>query len=101
LIRYERDAWSSLDQLFGPVVMVRFNSTHQLGEVTQANVDRSLAFVFDREVLSTPAIREPILAETAQIDGACTVEQSVEMATLLRAGELPARLVVLHKDSSN
>ena len=46
-------------------------------------------------------IREPILAETAQIDGAFTVEQSVEMATLLRAGELPARLVVFDRDSSN
>ena len=29
-------------------------------------------------------IREPILAETAQIDGAFTVEQSVEMAMLAR-----------------
>jgi preprotein translocase subunit SecD len=43
-------------------------------------------------------IREPILTDTAQIAGAFTVEESVDIATLLRAGELPARLVVIGGD---
>jgi preprotein translocase subunit SecD len=64
-------------------------------------VGRSLVIVFDKEVLSAPVIREPVLTDTAQIAGAFTVEQSVDIATLLRAGELPARLVVIVGDSSD
>jgi len=98
------DAWASFDQRAGgAVVMVRFNSSggHVFGELTQANVGRSLVIVFDKEVLSAPVIREPILTDTAQIAGAFTVEESVDIATLLRAGELPARLVVIVGDSSD
>jgi protein-export membrane protein SecD len=98
------DAWSQFDQLDrGPVVTIKFNSggTREFGQLTQANVGRSLAFVFDSEVLSAPVIREPILAEMAQIAGAFTVERSIEMATLLRAGELPGRLVIVDRDLSD
>ena len=98
------DAWSSFDQRAGePVVVLSFNSKggHAFGELTQANVGRSFAFVLDREVLSAPVIREPILTELVQIAGAFTVRQSVDMATLLRAGELRARLVVVDRDSSD
>jgi hypothetical protein len=49
-----------------------------------------LAVVLDGEVLTAPVIREPILGGTAMISGSLTVEQAVELAILLRAGELPA-----------
>jgi preprotein translocase subunit SecD len=76
-----------------PVVAVRFASD-KFGEVTAANVGRSLAIVFDGKVLAAPMIREPIPTRIMEI-GPFTVEQSLELAMLLRAGELPGRLVVL------
>lgn len=82
-----------------PLVTVRFASD-KFGEVTAANVGRSLATVFDGEVLAALIIREPIPARIVEIERnskAFTVEQSIELATLLRAGELPGRLVVVEE----
>ena len=79
-----------------PLVAVRFASD-KFGEVTAANVGRSLAIVFDGEVLASPTIREPIPARIVEISGGFTVEESIELATLLRSGELPGRLVVVEE----
>ena len=82
-----------------PVVNFRFNASgaRTFGQVTQENVGRPFAMVFDREVLSAPVIREPILGGRGQISGAFTVEQANDMAILLRAGELPGRLTVIEQ----
>jgi protein-export membrane protein SecD len=79
-----------------PVVNFRFNSsgTSKFGQATQANVGRPIAFVFDGQVLLAPVIRDPILGGRGQIAGDFTVEQVIDLAILLRAGELPGRLVV-------
>ena len=65
--------------------------------MTAANVGRSLAIVFDGEVLASPTIREPIPARIVEISGGFTVEELIELATLLRSGELPGRLVVVEE----
>jgi SecD/SecF fusion protein len=94
------DAEASFDRLRGqPVVTIRFDSegTRKFGQLTQANVGRGLAIVFDGEILTAPTIMEPILGGTAQIHGRLTVERALELATLLRAGELPGRLTLIER----
>jgi protein-export membrane protein SecD len=82
-----------------PVVIFRFDGegTRKFGQLTEANVGGALAFVLDGEVLTAPVILEPLLGGTVQISGNLTVEQAVQLAVLLRAGELPGRLTLVER----
>jgi protein-export membrane protein SecD len=82
-----------------PVITFRFNANgaRRFAQVTQENVGKPFAIVFDNEVLSAPIIREPILGGSGQISGAFTVEQANDMAILLRAGELPGKLTLIEQ----
>ena len=60
----------------------------------------AFAMGFNNEVLATPIIREPMLSGMGQIAGVSTVKEANELATLLHAGELSARLVVVDTGSS-
>ena len=66
-------------------------------QVTQENVGRPFAIVLDDEVISAPVIREPILGGSGQISGSFTVESANNLAILLRAGALPAKLTVIEQ----
>ncbi|PLX39305.1 MAG: protein translocase subunit SecD [Hyphomicrobiales bacterium] len=94
------DAQTSFDpQTNEPVVTFRFNTSgaRKFGLVTQQNVGRPFAIVLDDEVISAPVIREPILGGSGQISGNFTVEGANDLAVLLRAGALPARLTVIEE----
>jgi len=82
-----------------PVVNFRFNAsgTRTFGQVTQENVGRAIAIIFDGAVLSAPVIRTPIPGGTGQISANFTVRDAADMAVLLRAGELPGRLRVIEQ----
>jgi preprotein translocase subunit SecD len=69
----------------------------QFGEVTRANVGRSLAIVLDGKVISAPRIREPILGGSGVITGNFTTQQAQDLALLLRAGALPAPMTILEE----
>jgi preprotein translocase subunit SecD len=53
--------------------------------------------VLDDVVLSSPVIREPILGGSGQVSGNFTVEEAKQLAVQLRAGTLPAKLVVVEE----
>ena len=94
------DAQASFDQRTGePIVNFKFNSTgaRKFGRATQENVGRPFAIVLDTEVISAPVIREPILGGSGQISGSFTVESANNLAILLRAGALPAKLTVIEQ----
>src|SRR3984893_4039904 len=94
------DAQASFDQRTGePIVNFKFNSTgaRKFGRATQENVGRPFAIVLDNEVISAPVIREPILGGSGQISGSFTVETANNLAILLRAGALPAKLTVIEQ----
>jgi protein-export membrane protein SecD len=82
-----------------PVVTFRFSAegARRFAQVTQENVGKPFAIVFDNEVLSAPIIREPILGGTGQISGSMTVQDASDMALLLRAGELPGKLTLIEQ----
>jgi protein-export membrane protein SecD len=91
------DAQQSFDQRSNaPIVTFRFDSTgaRKFGDATQQNVGRRFAIVLDDKVVSAPVINEPIIGGSGQISGNFTVQSALELALVLRAGALPAKLVV-------
>ena len=82
-----------------PVVSFRFDAVgaRRFGEATRTNVGRPFAIVLDGKVISAPVIREPILGGSGIISGSFTVQETQDLALLLRAGALPAPLVVLEE----
>jgi preprotein translocase subunit SecD len=94
------DAQPGFDQRSGePIVSFKFNTSgaRKFAQVTQENVGRPFAIVLDEEVISAPVIREPILGGAGQISGNFTVESANNLAILLRAGALPAKLTVIEQ----
>ncbi len=82
-----------------PLVSFRFDNAGatRFAEITKANVGRPFAIVLDGKVLSTPVIREPITGGAGQISGDFTVETANDLAAMLRAGALPAKLTVIEE----
>jgi len=80
-----------------PVINFKFNTAgaRKFARLTQENVGRPFAIVLDSAVISAPVIREPILGGAGQISGNFTVQSAIDLAVLLRSGELPGRLFVI------
>ena len=94
------DAQASFNQQTSePVVSFRFDTkgAQRFGQATQQNVGRPFAIVLDHEVLSAPVIREPILGGSGQISGNFTTQGANDLAVLLRAGALPAKLTIIEE----
>ena len=82
-----------------PIVNFRFNlrGAQRFGQATTENVGRPLAIVLDNEVISAPRILQPITGGSGQISGRFTVQQANDLAVLLRAGALPAKLTIVEE----
>ncbi|MGZ5829374.1 MAG: protein translocase subunit SecD [Xanthobacteraceae bacterium] len=94
------DAQPGFDQRTSePIVTFRFNTSgaRKFAAVTQENVGRPFAIVLDNEVITAPVIRDAILTGNGQISGNFTVESANDLAILLRAGALPARLTPIEQ----
>jgi preprotein translocase subunit SecD len=94
------NAQPGYDQRTGePIVSFKFNTSgaRKFAQVTTDNVGRPFAIVLDDEVISAPVIREPIRGGSGQISGNFTVESANNLAILLRAGALPAKLTVIEQ----
>jgi SecD/SecF fusion protein len=94
------DAQAGFDpQTQEPVVNFRFNirGGQRFGEVTSENVGHLFAIVLDGKVISAPVIRGPITGGSGQISGHFTVESASNLAILLRAGALPAKLSIIEE----
>jgi preprotein translocase subunit SecD len=71
--------------------------TRKFADVTRANVGKPFAIVLDDKVISAPVIREPIVGGRGQISGHFSAQSANDLAVLLRAGALPARLTVVEE----
>ena len=82
-----------------PIVNFRFNmrGAQRFGAATTENVGRPLAIVLDNEVISSPLIQTPITGGSGQISGRFSVQQANDLAVLLRAGALPAKLTIVEE----
>ncbi|MGG7644073.1 protein translocase subunit SecD [Rhodovulum sp. YNF3179] len=93
------DAQPAFDQNGRPAVNFRFDPTgaRKFGNYTAENIGSPFAIVLDEEVISAPVIQDHIPGGSGIITGNFTVEESTELAVLLRAGALPAEMVFLEE----
>lgn len=93
------DAQPSFDQNGRPAVSFRFNPSgaRKFGDYTAENIGNPFAIVLDGEVLSAPVIQSHIPGGSGIITGNFNVEESTNLAVLLRAGALPAELEFLEE----
>jgi preprotein translocase subunit SecD len=93
------NAQPSFDQNGQPAVNFQFNVTgaRKFGDYTAANVGAPFAIVLDGEVVSAPRINEAIPGGSGIITGNFSVEESTNLAVLLRAGALPAEMTFLEE----
>ncbi|MEM1273457.1 MAG: protein translocase subunit SecD [Pseudomonadota bacterium] len=95
------DAQPGFDQNGRPSVNFRFNTAgaRAFCEYTSANVGAPFAIVLDNEVVSAPSINEAICGGSGQITGQFNVQDTIDLAILLRAGALPAELTFLQEST--
>ncbi|MGJ8615716.1 MAG: protein translocase subunit SecD [Sulfitobacter sp.] len=93
------DAQPSFDQNGAPAVSFRFDTTcaRKFGDYTAENIGSPFAIVLDDKVISAPTIQSHIPGGSGIITGRFSVEESTNLAVLLRAGALPAGLKFLEE----
>ncbi len=89
------DAWVEAGELGLPEVSFRLNKegARAFGRLTATNIGRRLAIVLDGKVKSAPVIQSRI-TDAGRITGRFTREEAHDLAIVLRAGALPAPIVV-------
>ncbi len=89
------DAFVDAGELGLPVVSFRMNKegAKAFGRLTGANIGKRLAIVLDGTVQSAPTIQSRI-TDAGQISGRFTREEANDLAIVLRAGALPAPIIV-------
>lgn len=93
------DAQPAFDQNNRPAVSFRFNPAggRLFGDYTANNIGSPFAIVLDNEVISAPVIQSHIAGGSGIITGSFSVEESTNLAVLLRAGALPAEMTFLEE----
>ena len=93
------DAQPSFDQNGQPAVSFRFDASgaRAFGDYTAENIGSPFAIVLDDQVISAPVIQSHIPGGSGIITGSFSVEESTNLAVLLRAGALPAELKFLEE----
>lgn len=94
------DARVNFDPQFNePYVSVSFNrqGSRKFAQLTGDNVGKRMAIVLDNQVYSAPVIREKIGGGRAQISGNFTTDDAHDLAIILRAGALPAKVVFIEE----
>ena len=96
---YVTDAKVLMDQWNTPYVSIAFNSRggQLFANLTGENVNKRMAIVLDGKVYSAPVIQEKIGGGRASITGRFTKEEARDLAVVLRAGSLPAPVVILEQ----
>ncbi len=69
----------------------------KFGRVTTENLKKPFAIILDGKVLSAPVIQSPILGGSGVITGQFSPEEATQLAGLLRAGALPAKLAIIEE----
>jgi preprotein translocase subunit SecD len=82
-----------------PQINFRFDNVgaRKFAEITRNNIGKRLSIILDNKIISSPIIREPILAGQGVISGNYTIKSANDLALLLRAGSLPAPLNIIEE----
>ncbi len=92
-----KGAWPGIDSYGNPVVDIEFNSkgAGTFANVTARNVNKPLAILLDKKIISAPNVREPISGGRAQISGNFTIEEVQDLVVKLKAGALPVPVRII------
>ena len=64
-------------------------------KLTGSNVDRAIAIVLDDYVYSFPNVNQKISGGVSSIEGDFTIAEAKDLATVLKAGKLPAPAIIV------
>lgn len=87
------------DQYGQSIVQLQFDKEGGkiFDSITFENIGRQLAIVLDGQVHSAPVIRDRIPNGQAQISGNFSAEEAADLSLVLRAGALPAPVVIIEE----
>ncbi len=93
------NAQPTFDQNNRPAVDFQFDASggRKFGQYTAEHIGEPFAIVLDNKVISAPVIQSHIPGGRGIITGSFTIEESTELAVLLRAGALPAGMTFLEE----
>lgn len=93
------NASAAFDQNGAAAVDIAFDSrgTKLFAQLSTQNVGKRFAIVLDGKVYSAPVFREAILGGRAQISGNFKTEEAQDLAAILNAGALPAKVNVVEE----
>ena len=82
-----------------PAVSFKFNNVgaKKFAKVTKNNIGKIFAIVLDKQIITAPRINSVIDQGLGVISGEFTVKEAHELALLLRAGALPAPILILEE----
>ncbi|MEL7042412.1 MAG: protein translocase subunit SecD [Pseudomonadota bacterium] len=82
------------DEANFPAVCFRLNSSAatKFYNLTRNNTGKNFAIVLDGTSMSSPTIRTPIPGGNVIIEGRFSIEEAEDLAAIIEAGELPAKL---------
>jgi SecD/SecF fusion protein len=86
------DATNDYDERGRPEVSMRMNGegARKWRTLTANNVGRQIAIILDNQVYTAPNVNGEIPNGNSSISGSFTVEETKDMANVLKAGKLPA-----------
>lgn len=85
------------DEANNPQINFRLNSNgaRKFFETTRNNTGKRFAIVLDDVIMSAPNINEPIAGGNVRITGRFTMEEAQDLAAIISAGEMPAKVQFL------
>lgn len=86
------DATNDYDERGRPEVSMRMNGegARKWRTLTANNIGRQVAIILDNQVYTAPTVNGEIPNGNSSISGSFTVEETKDMANVLKAGKLPA-----------
>lgn len=91
------NAAQSYDEQNRPKITFRLNGTgaKKFYETTRDNTGKIFAIVLDDVIMSAPRISGPIPGGNVEITGSFTQQEAIDLAAIIEAGEMPAKLQFL------
>lgn len=91
---------AEFDQYGNPSVSMSMNTdgARRWAQLTKQNVGRNIAIVLDGYVYSAPNVSNEITGGNSQITGSFTVEETQDLANVLKSGKMPAPAKIVQED---
>lgn len=70
----------------------------KFADATEANIGKTIAIVYDGEIISNPTVNEKIGGGQAEISGMASIEEAKELASFIRIGSLSLELTELRSN---